>query len=342
MSDNVVSSLSPVKAVIPNIEFKAIEKDSSPNRSMPNYLKDTTNLSVKTKSPIPGYEVFERLGQGGMGIVYRGRQINMDRIVAIKVLRSQFSAQPKIVEKFLKEAKTLASLNHNNIIKVITLGQHLNRNYFVMEFVSGPTLLEKLNQERVLKESDVLQVSLQIAEAISHLNQYGIVHRDIKPSNIILNAQNIPKLSDFGISITQTSSESSPSGLSGTCHYISPEQALQKDVDVRSDFYSLGATMFHLLTGQTPFAGDKSYVIITKLLTEELANPNKLNSSLSRGVSKLVQKMMAKDPLERFQTPIELITAIKTVISSGELPNVRDSKKSTRRTRSLKSFSRRN
>jgi serine/threonine protein kinase len=143
---------------------------------------------------IPGYEIFEELGQGGMGVVFRGRQINMDRIVAIKILKPEFSKQPKIVENFLKEAKTLANLNHNNIIKVITLGQHNGNNYFVMEYVGEQSLLEKLNKDVVLKEKEVLDVALQISGALEHLNKWGMVHRDIKPSNILLNSHNIPKL----------------------------------------------------------------------------------------------------------------------------------------------------
>lgn len=298
------------------------------------------NSFNKKNYQFPGYEVFEELGQGGMGIVFRGRQVNMDRIVAIKILKPEYSQQTKIVDNFMREAKTLANLNHNNIIKVITLGQHNGNNYFVMEYVSGKSLQEKLEKEIVLKEKEVLEITLQIAGALEHLNKFGMIHRDIKPSNIILNSQNIPKLSDFGISINQSSVENKETNFTGTSHYISPEQALEKDIDIRSDIYSLGSTLFHLLTGKTPFSGDKSYVIITKHVTEKLTDPRLHNPALSVGVSQLITKMMAKEPTERIQTPTELITALKSILETGAMP-IHMRSKTTRRTRANKFATRR-
>jgi serine/threonine-protein kinase len=245
------------------------------------------------------------------------------------------------VEKFLQEAKSLARLNHNNITKVISLGQNNGRNYFIMEFVCGNTLYEKLVKEGVFKEKDALQIILQVAEALRHLNQLGIVHRDIKPSNIILTDQNIPKLSDFGIAITQADSEVLKSGLSGTCHYISPEQALQKEVDVRSDIYSLGATLFHILTGETPFDGKEAQVIMMKQITEKLRNPKYLNRYLSIGACQLIKKMMEKESSMRYQSTNELIDAIKNVLATSESAKPLKSR-TTRRARVSLPYTRRN
>lgn len=308
--------------------------------------EEILKLQNSVKSPIPGYEIMEKLGQGGMGAVYRGRQINMDRIVAIKTLNAQLSSQKSYVEKFLNEAKSVARLNHNNIIKGIDIGQHKGRYYFIMEFVDGPTLQEKLNKEGLFAEKDALQITLQIADAIRYINQFGIVHRDIKPDNIILTLQNIPKLADLGLVLTKNQVESEPivsalakpnneshsgntsvnTSFVGTPHYISPEQAQQKDVDFRSDIYSLGATLFHLVTGRTPFVGDRSIIIMTKHITEDLSNPRELNPALSKGIADLIMKMMEKEPSARHQTPDELISDIKIVLETGELPGVLKSK----------------
>lgn len=305
----------------------------------PAQQEEILKIQNSVKSPIPGYEIMEKLGQGGMGAVYRGRQINMDRIVAIKTLNAQLSAQKSYVEKFLNEAKSVARLNHNNIIKGIDIGQHKGHYYFIMEFVDGPTLQEKLNKDGLFSEKDALQITLQIADAIRYINQFGIVHRDIKPDNIILTLQNIPKLADLGLVLTNNQVESTPPSTSsgneshsgntsavntsfvGTPHYISPEQAQQKAVDFRSDIYSLGATLFHLVTGRTPFVGDRSIIIMTKHITEDLTYPRDLNPALSRGIADLIMKMMEKEPSARHQTPDELIADIKAVLESGELPN---------------------
>ena len=312
--------------------------------------EEILKIQNSVKSPIPGYEIMEKLGQGGMGAVYRGRQINMDRIVAIKTLNAQLSSQKSYVEKFLKEAKSVARLNHNNIIKGIDIGQNKGRYYFIMEFVDGPTLQEKLNKEGVFSEKEALNITLQMADAIKYINQFGIVHRDIKPDNIILTSQNIPKLADLGLVLTKSDPEKLPSAAPatpavlapnvshggntsvvntsfvGTPHYISPEQAQEKTVDFRSDIYSLGATLFHLVTGRTPFIGDRSIIIMTKHITEDLTYPRDLNPALSRGISDLIVKMMEKEPTARQQTPEELIVDIKAVIESGELPNASKAK----------------
>jgi serine/threonine-protein kinase len=313
--------------------------------------EEILKIQNSVKSPIPGYEIMEKLGQGGMGAVYRGRQINMDRIVAIKTLNPQLSSQKSYVEKFLKEAKSVARLNHNNIIKGIDVGQVKGRYFFVMEFVDGPTLQEKINKDGSFAEKDALQIILQIADAIKYINQFKIVHRDIKPDNIILTSQNIPKLADLGLVLTNNETEKEVANTSatndshsgntsaintsfvGTPHYISPEQAQQKDVDFRSDIYSLGATLFHLVTGRTPFTGDRSIIIMTKHITEDLTSPRELNPALSKGIADLIFKMMEKEPSARQQSPEDLIEDIKKVIETGELPGASKQKLRSRKSK---------
>lgn len=323
----------------------------------PAQQEEILKIQNTITSPIPGYEMLEKLGQGGMGAVYRGRQVNMDRIVAIKTLNARLAAEKASVDRFLKEARSVARLNHNNIIKGIDVGQSKGIYYFIMEFVDGPTLQEKLNKTGVFSEKEALQIVLQIADAIRYIKQFGIVHRDIKPDNIILTSQNIPKLADLGLVLTKnevvetTSNQNSKvsdahnhstnSGSSsvvntsfvGTPHYISPEQAQQKEVDFRSDIYSLGATLFHLVTGRTPFEGDRSIIIMTKHITEDLENPRSLNPALSHGIADLILKMMEKEPSARQQTPEELINDIKIVLETGELPGTSKTRPKSRRLR---------
>lgn len=275
-----------------------------------------TNISFE----IPGYDIIEKLGQGSMGDVYCAKQIIMDRMVAIKVLNPRFSGQKRYSEKFVSEAKLVARLNHTNIIKGIAIGEHKGLHYFIMEFINGETLQEKINNEGFIPEKVALEIVLQISDALKYIKQFDIVHRDIKPANIILNFQNIPKLADLGLGITKNNVVVGQNNIVGTPHYISPEQAQRQIVDFRSDIYSLGATLFHLVTGRVPFEGANSMVVMTKHITEELINPREIKPDLSKGISDLLQKMMAKEPAERYQTTEELIQDIKCVLEKGVLP----------------------
>jgi len=293
-------------------------------------------IQNRVKSPVPGYEIIEKLGQGGMGAVYKARQINMDRLVAIKILNPQLAADKSYIDRFLKEARSVARLSHNNIIRGIDVGQHQKRYYFVMEFVDGMTLQEKLNKEGAFTESEAIEFTLQISSAIQYISQFHIVHRDIKPDNIILNSRNVPKLADLGLALTTdggsqshhqtkkgntTSADST--GFVGTPHYISPEQAQDKKVDIRSDIYSLGATLFHMVSGRTPFVGERSIVIMTKHITEDVEDPKILVPELTDGIRDVILKMMEKDPGERYQTPNELIDDLNLVKETGRVKKPR-------------------
>ncbi len=308
---------------------------------------DVLSIQNKVQLPIPGYEIKEKLGQGGMGAVYLGRQINMDRKVAIKTLNPSLATNSRNVKKFLKEAKSVAQLNHNNIVKGIDVGQNKGRYFFIMEYVDGPTVQKLLDSKGIVEEAKALEIALQIADAIRYINQSSFVHRDIKPDNIILTSKGVPKLADLGLVLTGEDTgnnttiqkpSANTTGINttfvGTPHYISPEQAQEQEVDFRSDIYSLGATLFHMVTGRTPFEGDRSIIVMTKHITEELTAPRDINTVISKGMNNLILKMMEKEPVDRQQSTEELIEDIKTVIETGDL--VRENKtKPIKKRRSL-------
>ncbi|PCJ52252.1 MAG: hypothetical protein COA79_24300 [Planctomycetota bacterium] len=320
----------------------------------PEQRSDVLNIQNAVQLPIPGYEIMEKLGQGGMGAVYLGRQINMDRKVAIKTLNANLASKKSNIKKFLKEAKSVAQLNHNNIVKGIDVGQNKGRYYFIMEYVDGPTIQKVLDDDGIVEETRALSIAKQMADAIRYINQANFVHRDIKPDNIILTSKGVPKLADLGLVLSEDDKDdhdkseslsASSTGVNttfvGTPHYISPEQAQEQDVDFRSDIYSLGATLFHMVTGRTPFEGDRSIIIMTKHITEDVIPPNEINSVLSKGVNDLILKMMEKEPNDRQQSPEELIQDITTVIETRALPGAAKKKRPKKKRRSLGTSNRR-
>lgn len=266
---------------------------------------------------IPGYEVLELLGEGGMGMVYKARQKSLDRIVALKVLPARAAKETAFIKRFISEARTVARLNHENIIAGIDVGEHDGTYYFAMEHVEGESVAQMIERQGALEERYALQVVAQMARALAHAHKHGLVHRDVKPQNILLTRAGLAKLCDLGLAKMQNEASKDPTGVPvGTPHYLSPEQARgEADVDIRSDVYSLGASLFHMLTGSTPFEGQSPMVLMTKHLTEEPASPRKKNPTVSRGASDLVLRMMSKDKEDRHQTPGELLEDVERVLA---------------------------
>lgn len=267
---------------------------------------------------IPGYEVLELLGEGGMGMVFKARQKSLDRVVALKVLPPSAAKETAFIKRFYSEARTVAKLNHENIIAGIDVGESPGGiYYFVMEYVEGESVAELIERTGPLEERFSLQVALQIANALDHAHKHGLVHRDVKPQNVLVARNNMAKLCDLGLAKMQSDAPGDPTGVPvGTPHYLSPEQARgEADVDIRSDIYSLGATLYHMLTGETPFEGQSPMVLMTKHLTEEPEPPRDLNDSISKGASELVLHMMEKDKEDRPQTPAELIDELESVLA---------------------------
>jgi serine/threonine-protein kinase len=274
---------------------------------------------------IPGYQLLEKLGQGAMGTVYKARQISMNRLVAIKVLLPRLAADPEFMERIQREAHLAAKLSHNNIIQAIDVGVAGKIHYFVMEYVEGTSLRKELLKGRSFSEREAVDITLQVARALQHAWKRGLIHRDIKPANIVLTPEGVVKLADLGMARETSDWElaKAEGGLAiGTPYYMAPEQIEgDQDIDVRADIYSLGATLYHLVTGQPPFPGKNVDQVLDAHLKEELVPPDHINTSLSAGLGEVVEFMMVKDRRQRYQTPDDLILDLELLLR-GERPKL--------------------
>ena len=281
-----------------------------------NILK---KLGVQT-SPIPGYTILGKIGQGGMGVVYKATQTSVNRTVAIKILGGNATKDKTYVARFLAEAQAAANLNHKNLIAAIDVGVSNGIYYFVMEYVTGKSCRDMMNaQKGPLAENVVLHIASQMAEVLDHIHQNKMVHRDIKPENILVTNESLVKLCDLGLAKSTTAMEQSltQEGLAvGTPYFMSPEQIRgDKDVDIRADLYSLGATLYFLLTGKHPYEGKSAAETMSMHLKEAVPDPRKINPQIREDLSWVIQKLMAKDRLHRYQTPAELLEDIKKIIA---------------------------
>ena len=264
-------------------------------------------LRLKLELPqIPGYRILSKLGRGGMGVVYKARQESLDRNVAIKILSPRLAGDPTYIQRFLSEARAVARLNHKNVIAGIDVGEANGQHFFAMEFIDGETTSRRTDREGPLPETDVVSIGVQMGQALAHAAEHGLVHRDIKPQNIMLTGKGVAKLCDLGLA-KQEEAPAQSSGESrslGTPYYISPEQAKGPEfADTRSDIYSLGATLYHLATGEPPFGGPSALVIMTKQMTEAPPSARRKNPRISRELDRIILRMMAKKKEDRYPTP---------------------------------------
>jgi len=200
------------------------------------------------------YLIEKELGQGGMGTVYLAKDTGLNRNVALKILRADLSHDPEFARKFLEEVEVTASLAHPNIIRVFTMGEHEGRLYLVMEHLDEPSLEQRMELQGKIPEKQVLEIGLGIASALQFAHEEtGLIHRDIKPGNILFGRGNIPKLADFGLAAGARSALGQQDEIWGTPYYVSPERLLRESEDIRSDIYSLGATLYHAMAGRPPF-----------------------------------------------------------------------------------------
>ncbi len=274
----------------------------------------------RARHAIAGYELLEKLGQGSMGVVYKARQLSLDRTVAIKILKPELAENHAFVRRFVAEARVVAKLNHPNVIQGFDVGESGGYRFFVMEYVDGPTAGQLVRRGGPLDGTRALRIVVQIAAALDHAYRNRLVHRDVKPDNIMITDGGVAKLCDLGLAREQrVEVRDTSSGSLGTPNYISPEQARgDAEVDMRSDIYSLGATLYHLVVGEPPFAGDSNALIMAAHLTRRLVPPHERNPEVGLPVSRLVERMMSKDPRHRPQTPGELIADIDRALAVEE------------------------
>jgi serine/threonine-protein kinase len=279
----------------------------------------TQELSALLHQQIPGYQLVSKLGQGSMGTVYKARQLSMNRLVAIKTLHPKLAAKQELLSRLVREAHLAAKLSHNNIVQAIDVGSAGSLHYFVMEYVEGTTLKQELEKGKIYEELDALEIVIQIAQALQHAHRRGLIHRDIKPANVILTAEGVAKLADLGMAREKADEEvaRAEKGMTiGTPYYIAPEQIHgREDIDGRADIYSLGATLYHMVTGQPPFPGTKIDVVLKAHLEKELTPPDHLNTKLSSGLGEVVEFMMAKGRQQRYPSPDDLIIDLECLLN---------------------------
>src|SRR5256712_338575 len=273
--------------------------------------QELTELELVREQLKDEYEILDELGRGGMAIVFKAREKQLERDVAIKVLPFSLAFDKEFVERFQREARTSAKLEHPGIIPIYRVGKSGRVIYFVMKFLRGKPLSSVLAARGSLPPAEIRQVLVQVARALAYAHKSGIVHRDIKPDNIMFDEHGQAVVTDFGIAKAATGGKLTGTGMSiGTPHYMSPEQARAQQLDGRSDVYSLGVVAYQSLTGSVPFDGEDSFSIGYKHIMEEIPAPP-LETYDQRTVFEIIRKMMAKSPDDRFQTADDLVQALE-------------------------------
>jgi len=254
------------------------------------------------------YEVLEKIGEGGMSFVYKAKDLTLQRMVAVKVLKNEFNNDKQFVEKFKAEALAAGGLHDNNIVSIYDAGTHGFYNYIVMEYIHGKTLKDIIIERGPLETKEVIEIAMDITKALDCAHRNNIVHRDIKPHNIIMTDYGMPKITDFGIAKASSSATiAHTSRVMGSVHYISPEQAKGEIVDARSDLYSLGIVIYEMVTGKMPFDSETAITIAIKHIQDEVVAPNMINHMVPYALNKLIMKLLEKDPTNRYQSAKELL-----------------------------------
>jgi serine/threonine protein kinase len=280
-----------------------------------------TNLIGQT---LGRYYILEQLGEGGMAIVFKAYDSHLEREVAIKVIRTEklsLDSMAKSLKRFEREAKSLARLTHPNIVTITDYGKHEGSPYLVMEYLPGGTLKERL-KHAPLPWQEAVQLLLPIAQALKYAYEQNIIHRDVKPSNILLTSKGQPILTDFGVAklfdLDETQDLTGTSMGIGTPEYMSPEQSIGKDIDGRSDIYSLGIVLYEMITGRKPFIGDTPLGVMIKKVSEPLPRPSNFVRNIPDRLEKILIKALAKDPEDRFENMGELIQVLISLMESSE------------------------
>ncbi|MDQ0492179.1 Stk1 family PASTA domain-containing Ser/Thr kinase [Paenibacillus brasilensis] len=264
------------------------------------------------------YEIIERIGGGGMALVYKAQDILLNRNVAVKVLRQQFVHDEEFIRRFRREAQSAASLSHSNVVSIYDVGQEDEIHYIVMEYVEGKNLNEIIKERAPLQVDEAVRIASQICDALEHAHQNQIIHRDIKPHNILIGRNGRVKVTDFGIARAVTSTTITQTGsVVGSVHYFSPEHAKGVVTGEKSDLYSLGIVLYQMLTAQLPFLGESPISVALKHLQEEFEEPRKINPLIPQSVENVILKSMRKNPEERYQSADEMLRDLETCLLPG-------------------------
>lgn len=267
------------------------------------------------------YELFERIGEGGMSVVYKAKDKLLNRFVAIKILKPQFINDSKFIDSFRRESQAAASLSHPNIVNIYDVGREGNIHYIVMELIEGKTLSDYIKEQGAMSYPKVIALSKQIAAALSFAHKNHIIHRDVKPHNIMITPNGTAKITDFGIAkaVNAATIVDNTDGIIGSVHYFSPEQARGGYVDEKSDIYSLGIVMYEMLTGQVPFDGDNPVNIALMHINGEMIPPSKLVDGVPPALEHIIMKCTDKYPINRYASADELIEALNNLEFVGSV-----------------------
>ncbi|MGV8073244.1 MAG: serine/threonine protein kinase [Syntrophobacteraceae bacterium] len=259
------------------------------------------------------HRIVKELGRGAMGVVYQAHDPQIDRLVALKVLRPDRVTTEAFLQRFMKEAKAIGRLSHPNMVVVYDVGEDHGTVYIAMEFLEGKPLDEIIKSE-AFKPDEIIELGVQVAEALDYAHRKGIIHRDIKPSNIIVQPDGHIKITDFGIAHIEdpeAAQQTQAGEILGTPAYMSPEQVLSQPVDGRSDLFSLGVILYELATGKRPFRGENLAAMFRNITEEDPPEPIKLNPALTRDMSRDIMRCLAKSPEQRFATGKDLAEALR-------------------------------
>lgn len=321
-----------VDEVLTNKGEEAAERSLADLLVRGNIVTDRQLTRIKTAveaersgQKLPGYQVIGKLGAGAMATVFKAKQISLDRMVAIKVLPRKFSNNPQFIERFYAEGRAAAQLNHPNIVQAFDVAKSGEFHYFVMEYVEGETVHDAIVRDKRYKEAEALDIIIMVADALHHAHEKGLIHRDVKPKNIMITPNDVAKLADLGLAraIDDKDAALAEKGKAyGTPYYISPEQ-IRGEVNVgpQADIYSLGATLYHMVTGNVPFNGKNPTEVMQKHLKAPLVPPDHVNPKLSTGISEIIEMMTAKDRKDRYKDCGDLLVDLRAV-RKGELPPI--------------------
>jgi len=273
---------------------------------------------------IPGYQILKKLGSGAMATVFLAKQKSLQRLVAIKLLPKRFSEDPNYVSRFLSEGQAAAKLNHPNIVQAYDVNNHNGRHYFVMEYVEGNTVYDRIQEVKRLDEQEAIDILIQSSKALQHAHNQGFIHRDIKPKNLMLTEKGQVKVADLGLARGLDDAEAAKKEAGrayGTPYYISPEQIRGRiDIGPSADIYGLGATAYHMVTGHVPFTGKNPNEVMQRHLRTPLTPPDQANPNLSAGFCQVLEMMMEKDATDRYQSAGDLLEDLE-LIAQGHPPH---------------------
>ena len=266
------------------------------------------------------YEIIQTIGEGGMANVYLAKDIIIDRLVAIKVLRGDLAGDEKFVRRFQREALAASSLNHHNIVEMYDVGEDNGTYYIVMEYIKGKTLKQLIKKRGALTLSECIDIMLQLTDGVNIAHSSYIIHRDLKPQNIMIQDNGEIKITDFGIAMALNNTQlTQTNSVMGSVHYLPPEQASGKGATVRSDIYSMGIMFFELITGNLPFKGDNAVEIAFKQIKDDIPSVREINPSIPQSVENIILKATAKNPKNRYNNAKEMHDDIATCLNEERL-----------------------